>query len=240
MVDKNSPIPLYYQVKEKIKEDIKNGIYKSNEKLPTEKEFENLFQVSRITIRKAIEDLVSEGVLIKRRGAGTIVQKEKVVDQMLNLLGFTEKMEAKDFTVTSQVLYSAIEPADHRIASELELTEEESVLVIKRLRLIDGMPLGVFTTYIPAILGISIEEDFSKSLFKIYDKYNIAPYCSDRTISAILLDKYNANLLESKKGQPALQLHFITFDNDYRPIECVDGVCRGDIYSYKMRSYRKN
>jgi GntR family transcriptional regulator len=238
MMVKRTGLPLYYQVEENIRKKIENGVYPEGEKIPAESVLEKEFHVSRITIRKAVENLVQEGLLIKYQGIGTLVTKHFINDDMISLEGFTEKMERQGRKVSSTILEISVQTPGESIGESLHLVEGEQVLKICRIRNVDGSPLALFTTYIPMYLGVPETEDFSGSLFKVYPKYGIEPAYSDRSIHAVVIDEALAKVFQINKGVAALQMNYLTYDEEGRAIEYAEGIYRGDWYHYKMRVYR--
>ncbi len=234
-LDTASAMPLYYQLQEELRHTINAGIYKAGEMIPTEKVLELKYGVSRITVRKAIEELAHEGLLTKKQGKGTVVTRKIVEDDTSVLKGFTEKMEALGKKVSTEVLSVEVIKADEIISKNLDISIGEQVMKIRRLRKIDGEVLEIFAVYIPSKYGIPVTEDFSQSVFDIYCKYGLKPSYSDRKIQAINIDKEVATLLGVHKGDAGMQLHYITFDTKHRIIEYAEGICRGDYYSYKVR-----
>ena len=230
--------PLYYQVEESIRKRIENGTFLEGEKIPPEAELEKEFNVSRITVRKAVDNLVQDGLLKKQRGIGTIVTKNLIRDEVHSLEGFTEKMEKKGRKVSSIILGIDRLVPPNPIANALRLGAGAEVLRVIRLRMVDGIPLAVFNTYIPLSLGISEYEDFSHSLFDVYAKHGIKPHYSDRSMHAVMVDGQTAHMLQMKDSLVALQMNYCTFDDQDRPIEYAEGIYRGDLYYYKMRVYR--
>ena len=238
MMVKRTGIPLYYQVEEVIRKKIENGVFKEGDMIPAEIELEKEFHVSRITIRKAVENLVQDGLLLKQQGIGTIVTKHFINDEVNSLESFTEKMERQGRKVTSTLLEVRMQAPPEGIGENLNLIAGEQVLKISRIRNVDGSPLALFTTYIPAYLGIPSSEDFSGSLFEVYAKYGVEPSYSDRSIHAIVVDPTIASLLQITEGGAALQMNYLTYDGQGRVIEYAEGIYRGDWYHYKVRVYR--
>jgi len=238
MIVKRTGIPLYYQVEAVIRKKIESGVFKHGDKIPSELELANEFHVSRITIRKAVENLVQDGLLRKQQGIGTLVTKHLVSDAMNSLESFTEKMERQGRKVSSTLLDVCIQVPSEDIAESPNLSLGGQVLKISRIRNVDGLPLALFTTYVPVNLGIPPDEDFSGSLFDVYSRYGIEPYYSDRTFHAIVADQTVASMLHIAEGRAALQMNYLTFDEQGRAIEYAEGIYRGDWYNYKIRFYR--
>ncbi len=238
-IRQNEPgLPLYYQVAQSLRKRIEDGTFMEGQNIPPESELEKEFRVSRITIRKAVDNLVQDGLLQKFRGLGTVVTKNMIRDEVHNLEGFTEKMEKQGKKVSSTILSVDRLVPSHSILSFLRLPEGQEVLKISRLRNVDELPLALFHTFIPLWMGITEKEDFSHSLFDIYARHKINPNFSDRTIHAITVDHATALLLNMKDSLAALQMNYCTYDVGDRPIEYAEGIYRGDLYFYKMRVYR--
>lgn len=237
---KENRLPLYYRVEEDIKEKIKTCVFPEGQLIPPEAELEKIYNVSRITIRRAVDNLVHDGLLEKQQGIGTFVTKNLIKDEVYTLQGFTEKMESQGKAVSTEVLSVEIITPTELIAEALKLLPGEKVLKLSRLRNVDDFPLALFTSYIPKKLGIDSSEDFNHSLFNVFAQHNIFPYYSDRTIHAIVLDSKNAHYLKSGKGSPALQMKYVTYDQQGLPIEYAEGIYRGDGYYYKMRIFRSS
>ncbi|MDD3822954.1 MAG: GntR family transcriptional regulator [Sphaerochaetaceae bacterium] len=235
---KRTNLPLYYQIEQVLRERIMDGTFKEGSMIPPESQLEKEFQVSRITVRRAVENLVQLGLLRKQQGIGTTVTKSYIDDDINSLEGFTEKMERQGHRVSSTLLEAHYVVPSEPISVCLGLPAGTKVLLISRVRNVDGAPLALFNTYIPPNLGITDKEDFSGSLFEVYERHGIVPTYSDRTIRAINVCKRTAELLQINVNDAALQLNYEVFDGDGRPIEYDEGIYRGDWYQYKMRIYR--
>ncbi|MEW6623038.1 MAG: GntR family transcriptional regulator [Bacillota bacterium] len=238
-LNENSPVPLYFQLQEDLKKDIEMGIYKPNEMIPTEKELEKIYSVSRITVRKAIEGLVYEGVLIKKQGIGTIVSKKKVIENSLSLKSFSEKMKDQGIKVGTRVIEVARIVTSERIAEHLSIVPNEEVIYVKRLRFADDEPIGIFTSYIRKDTGVTENDDFTGSIFELFEnKYKLKIAASDRTITASQVSEEEAELLGIKPGEAVLMVKYVTFDDSNRPIEYAEGLYRSDKYQYNLRYTR--
>lgn len=239
-INDNSPIPLYFQIQEDLRTKINNQYYKNNEKIPTESQLEQEYGVSRITVRKAIEGLVYEGILVKRQGIGTIVSNRKINEDSLVLRSFTEKMTNQGFSIRTQVLEANHITISDRIAEHLQSHAKDKALYIKRVRYIDDEPIAIFSSYIPASIGIELDNDFGGSLFSIFeDKYNIKIHYSDRVISASLASKEEASLLSIRPNEAVLLVKYTTYDTSGRLVEYAEGVYRSDKYQYSLRYFRE-
>src|SRR5688572_7494126 len=158
-LDKKNPIPLYYQLAEQIREQIKAGALKPGAQLPSERELSEQVAISRMTVRQAIAYLVQQGVLTVRQGVGTFVAEPKLVHDTLHLLSFTEEMMRGDGSVSSQVLEQLLVKCPAGVAAELDLVPEAPAIKIVRLRLSKGIPLLLETIFVPAGFCPGLEQE---------------------------------------------------------------------------------
>jgi len=238
-INPRSPIPLYYQLQELIKSKIESGEYKPGELIPTEKELQKHYGVSRITVRNAISGLVFEDLLMKKQGYGTVVAKPRMVEDFSRLSSFTEKMEAQGAKVTTKVLEIQREYASIRISSHLDIPSETEILCIKRLRYVDEEPIALFTNYIRTDMGIGEDDDFNASIYKLLEEKGHRSITSgEKVIEAMIARSEEAELLGIQVGDPLLLIRNTTFDKDLLPIDYAEGVYRADRYKYVVRLKR--
>lgn len=151
-IEKSSPIPLYYQLAESIKEQIGSGHLRPGEQLPAERDLAEQVGISRMTARQAIAYLVREGTLEVRHGAGTFVASPKLTYDALHLLGFTAEMMRQGGVVGSRVLEQTVVTPPPRVAAELNLAPDDQAAKIVRLRFSNETPLLLETSFIPIAL----------------------------------------------------------------------------------------
>src|SRR5262249_47280003 len=147
LLNKNSPIPLYYQLAELLKEQVRSGEFKPGDQVRSERALGEQYGISRMTARQAISYLVREGVLVARHGFGTFVAEPKLTHDALHLLGFTEELMHRGGVIVSRVLEQAVVSPPARVAAELQLPANGSVIKIVRLRLSNGTPLLLETIF---------------------------------------------------------------------------------------------
>lgn len=171
----NSTITLFDQIETDLKEKIKNGIYQPGQKIPTEAELIEAYGVSRITIRRAIEDLTKEGILIKKQGKGTFVQEKKIIRKISHTISFTEACSLSSMTATSYVsMRKVLQPGELDIP-ESDLFSGEPVIYIQRIRMADGVPVICENNYYPySRFSFLLNESLDGSLYQLLEKkYNI-------------------------------------------------------------------
>src|ERR1700759_5140388 len=147
---------LYARIEEAIATEIAQGEYRPGDQLPTENVLLQRFQVSRITVRRAIQNLVRRGLLEIRRGLGTFVLSPQIEAELTKLTGFVEDINTTGRKATARVVSQSVVGASARVAERLQLAKGTKVMQIKRVRLADGMPISFDETYLPLPLGSQI------------------------------------------------------------------------------------
>lgn len=234
MVDKSNPVPLYYQLKLELRERIERGEWKPGDRLPSEWELCRLYQLSRMTVRQALLELVNEGWLRRERGRGTFVSKPKIRKPLARLTSFTEDMRARGKRPSSRVLRLEIITAPVRIAEALRIPMGHSVVLIERVRLADGEPMGIECCYL-SFEGCEaiLQEDLHGSLYELLTReYGQIPMRAEEQLEAALCPPREAKLLNIPRGAPVLRIKRVTFNQDDHPIEYVESVYRGDRYVF--------
>ena len=172
MLDKSRPIPLYYQVKESLLEKIKSNQFKVGDLIPSESELQEEYNVSRITIRRAIQELVQEGHLYTRQGRGTFVSKPKVSQELNLITSWAETMAAMGMRPETKRIEYFEEPAPVNIARLLDIPIGDKVYRIERLRYADGEPTCIMTNYLTvACRGSLYWIKGSESLYETLEKH---------------------------------------------------------------------
>ncbi|HEU5102893.1 MAG TPA: GntR family transcriptional regulator [Roseiflexaceae bacterium] len=241
VLDKHSPIPLYYQLAELIKEQIRSGELKPGAQLPAERTLSEQHAISRMTARQAISYLTREGTLIARHGLGTFVAEPKLTHDALHLLGFTEEIMQRGGKAISQVLEQALALPPLRVASELQLAPGEQVVKIVRLRLSDTMPLLLETTYIPASICPALtDEDLSiQSLYALLERRcGVRLKRARQTLEATVANEYESGLFGVAPGMAMILLEGVTYDERDRPTEYFKAIYRGDRFKFTFESER--
>ncbi|HYF83691.1 MAG TPA: GntR family transcriptional regulator [Clostridia bacterium] len=236
-VNKNSPLPLYYQLKDIICDLIENEELKPNDPIPPERELCEYHGVSRMTVNKAITNLVNEGLLYREQGKGTFVAKPKEGYQLSKLLSFTEDMKAKGLQVDTRIISFHKKSATKKIQKVLNLLEKEEVFEIKRLRLIAGEPYAIETAYLPVSLceDLTMEKLDKKSLYDILlSEYGLKMDYAHQTIEAVILDEYESEILQVQEKSIALMFSRKTYLEGDRPMELTKAVYRGDKYKFEV------
>jgi len=236
-INKNSPLPLYYQLKESILEAIKNEEIVVGEKIPSERELAEYHNISRMTVKKAVDILVNNDYLIKKQGRGTFVSNYKESYSISPLLSFTKEMEKKGLNYKNKILnFSKIK--DKKIAKKLNLKENDEFFKIERLRLIENKPFLLEKTYLSTkkIADLKKEDLKTNSLFKlIKNKYNIKLKNAEAEIEAVILNDQVAKKMKVKEGMLGLYFEQISRDENDEIIEYTSAYYRNDNYKFKFK-----
>ncbi|RFU63274.1 phosphonate metabolism transcriptional regulator PhnF [Bacillus sp. V59.32b] len=241
MINKNSPVPIYYQLQEQIKNMIEKGELTPGDLISSEREYAERYQISRMTIRQALTKLVDEGYLYRVKGKGTFVTERKIEQPLQGLTSFTEDMKARGMVPGNELLSFEIIPANNLIAGHLNIQEHGPVYEIKRIRLADDVPMALETTYIPAnlIKGLTDEIMRHQSLYDyIEDQQHIKIDRGEQVIESSIADQMESQYLKIKKGSPILLIQRKSYLEDGTPIELVKSVYRADRYRFMINMKR--
>jgi GntR family transcriptional regulator len=235
MLDKNYPLPIYYQLKELIRQKIAQGVWKPGDLLPSERELSEQYGISRMTARQALNELLSEGLVRRVQGRGTFVAELKVIQHLTRLTGYTEDMAKRGLRSGARVLQLEEIEATDRVAEPLGVDLGVSIVFLERLRLAEGTPMAIEASHIH-FDGVQalLEEDFENdSLYRILsEKYDVVPTRAEQQMEATLCSQRWQELLELQPGAPVLVMRRTTCDQLGRPIEYVESVYRGDRYVF--------
>ncbi len=236
-VQKNNPLPLYYQLKEILIELIDNEELKPGDAIPAERELCEMHGISRMTARKAIEDLSIEGLVYREQGKGTFVAEPKMKQQLSQLKGFTEQMEEKGLETSTNILSFVVKDATKKICKHLNLTDNKAVIEIKRLRYVENEPVAFETVWLPFNMCSTLTKDNleGKSLYKtLRQKYGYNFDLAKQSIEPIVINEYESKLLNIEPKAMALLFRRTTFLDDGRVIEYTKTINRSDKYKYEV------
>ncbi|MCP4626438.1 MAG: GntR family transcriptional regulator [bacterium] len=231
-IDFESKIPLYYQLKEQIKQHILDGEYKEGDLIPSEREFSDNYELSSTTIRRALNDLVQENFLERKAGKGTFVRHKKVKRDLHKVLGFTKNMTEMGLAPTTKVLSKKVVAANAFARKRLGLKKGDKVVRLERLRLADDVPMMLETRYIRTDLCPNIEkEELSSSLWRVFeDKYGLKPNCHSQGMKIATVSGHAAANLTLNDNSLVFLIKGVTYVQDHEPIECEESLYRSDKY----------
>lgn len=233
-------IPKYIQLARIIRDRIVQQVYAPGEQIPTEAELGAEHDVSRITVREALNRLVKEGWLVRRQGKGTYVAHQKLLRNVAKVYSFSTDMRRMGLEPRSQVLAVTVEEADAALVERLLLPPaSHRVTVIKRVRVANDVPILVETAIVPEYLcqGLADKPLESDSLYRIFaEDYQLVPHHAEETYEAIILGRDDAALLslDSDTPQPAFAIHRTTYLESGAILEMGSSVGRGDMLTLSI------
>jgi len=232
---------LYLQVRDIIVEQIESGKLAPGDPLPGERTMAEIYDVSRVTIRKCIGNLVEEGYLIRSRGKETVVANRKVSHRLGALLGVAEELSEVDNTIGIKLLKKGYEKITSDIRKHLNIEDNSSIYAFSRLIQKDNRPLIINYSYVPEDIGKLVEtlDLNSDKVFVFLENcgYNVS--YAEQVITAGVCTKKEAELLDYKIGAPALVIKRTTFLENGYPILYEKSIYRGDEYQYSIKLLRK-
>jgi len=234
-LDRNSPIPLYFQIAENLKQAIEDGTLKPGERLDNELDLTERLGVSRPTVRQAVQRLVDQGLVVRRRGLGTVVVAPRIL-RSVALTSLYDDLSAEGRHPATTVLAVRDIEADGEIASILALPSGARMLSVERLRLADGTPLAIMRNYLPAGLLENRKEDALEKtgLYELLRSQGVQLHAGEQVIGARQATAHEAKLLAATRGATVLTMTRTTFDADGRPVEHGSHAYLADRYSFKM------
>jgi GntR family transcriptional regulator len=233
---------LYSRVETVLAGEIADGALKTGDQLPTEDDLIARFEVSRITVRRAIQNLVRRGLVEIRRGKGTFVAEPKITQELTELSGFVEDMHALGRKPTARVISKEIVTADTTVAGHLGLTKGERVVRIRRVRLADGVPLSFDETYLPLKIGKKIITNNLKvePIFSLLErKYGVPLLEAEYKLEAVAAEGEVAAALRVKQGSPVFRIERTSYSTGNLPVDYEKLYYRGDLVRFVTRLARK-
>jgi GntR family transcriptional regulator, N-acetylglucosamine utilization regulator len=241
-IDKASPVPYYYQLRQVLERAVGNGALAIGDKIPTEAALCERYSVSRTVVRQALGDLERTGLVTRVKGRGTFVASPKVSEFVAqSLTSLHEDLTGRGERLETKVLRLELEPVSPHVAQMLELPESEQIVLLERLRFLRGEPLVVTTAHMPYSLCAPILElDMSeRSLFGTYERelgYKL--HRGTRAIESRAASAEVARHLGVTEGEPVLVFSGVTYLEDDRPIEYFVGIHRGDRSRFETELFR--
>jgi GntR family transcriptional regulator len=231
---RGSKLPFYHQLYEILRSKIVRGEWQPGDTVPPESELIEQYQVSRVTVRQALDRLVKEGLIYRQQGRGTFVAHPTVEQGLVRLVNFTQDMRNRGFEPGTQVVFSGLVPAPPDIAEKLQVEPGEELARLERLRLADGEPMSVEEShlvhrYCPGVL----QHDYvSNSLRELLDRnYGIRWSRAKQVIRAILASRDMAHLLSIRPKSALLYIERVSYSQQDVPVEFLRIYYRADRYS---------
>ena len=232
---------LYATVRQRLLDDIAQGIYRAGQQIPTESELCALYNVSRITIRKAISDLVKDDVLIRWQGKGTFVQSKKVENALLTVSGFTDFGVSQGKPTKEEVIEEERVSADP-FCERLNIPGGSDIFRLRRVMYLDGEPLFIDCSWIPLSRYPAFDEIYSPgaSTYQLFqERFDTRVVSDKKTIDIFTATKSEAQWLKCELGEPLFRISKIAFDQHDRPVHYSELFCRANRVSLTIDNHRR-
>nr|WP_281251112.1 GntR family transcriptional regulator [Streptomyces indicus] len=234
-VDRNSPVPLYYQLSRQLEEAIEQGKLAPGSLLGNEIELAGRLGLSRPTVRQAIQSLVDKGLLVRRRGVGTQVVHSQV-KRPLELSSLYDDLETAGQRPATQVLHNVVEPASAEVAAMLGLAEGADVHRIERLRFAHDEPVAYLRNHLPVgLLPLETPHLEATGLYRLMRNASITLHSARQAIGARAAGAEEAARLGEPEGAPVLTMARTTFDDMGRAVEYGSHLYRASRYSFEFQ-----
>jgi len=235
MVDRASPVPLYFQIARQLEAAIDSGQFPAGSHLPSEVELAQRLAISRPTVRQAIERLIEQGLVARRRGIGTCVVPRRV-RRAVQLTSLHDDLVASGRRPTTTVLSLARAPAQGAVAEALNVAEGTPVVRLQRLRCADGAPLGLMHNHLPVdVLALDAASLEAQGLYALLRARGLYPQIAEQTIGARAATAEEARLLATRPRQSVLTITRTAYSSTGRPIEYGQHCYRADRYAFEIR-----
>jgi GntR family transcriptional regulator len=238
MLNRDNPVPLYYQLELILKENIESGVWNENEKIPSEHDLSKQYGVSRVTVRAVLTKFVNDGFLYRIQGKGTYVSAPKIVTSNVSYTGIREQLETQGFNTTTKVIQITEIDANASVRKRLNLAEgNDRVIFIERVRYVNDIPFSLHRSYLPEFIGASIDEDqlVDEQLCVILSRdYGLNRARVVETLESTIGDSYETSLLGINNNHPLLLLQDIIYSSSGVAFEYSKVLFRGDKMKMKF------
>ena len=233
-IDRSSPVPLYFQAATQIERAILDGVLEVGQRLDNEIVLAETLGLSRPTMRRAIQELVDKGLLVRKRGVGNQVVQGQV-RRSVELTSLYDDLRRSGRAPSTTVLHVGTEPAPDHVAGQLGVPPGTEVTRLDRLRLTGGQPLAVMVNFLPADLGVADPDALSAGgLYDLLRRKGVHIRIAHQRIGARPAPPQEAELLGEKAGGPLLTMQRTAFDDVGRAVEYGSHVYRPELYAFDV------
>jgi GntR family transcriptional regulator len=222
-LERSNPLPLYYQLKEVLRQQIRSGHLEPHAAIPSEPELVASYHVSRATVRQALNELVHEGLLYRQHGKGTFVCEPRIQQTLSELASFSEELKRRGKRPGGLLVVSELTRGSETVRDRLKLADEEQVMRLERVRTADGAPWAYENDYLPypRCSGVyqRAREVADGSLYALMASEGLSPYVAEQTMKGGTATEREADLLQIGNGEAGLRYTCTTYDSTGQPIQ---------------------
>lgn len=229
-----SSSPLYHQLMQRIADDIEKGNYPVGSRIPPEHELEETYQVSRVTVRRALAELTSEGLLERKQGKGTFVSTPRISQDLKSIHSFHDSCKKNGVRAGTRVIHVTEIDADATDIQDLNLREGDRVVETLRVRSADGEPVTLEKNHFSTVYSYLENENLNGSLYNVLRDYGVEPKEATHSISLAFATETQAKLLNIETGSPLIRLKEVVFDQKGRPLHNSLQLIRGDRFVFRI------
>ena len=236
MIEKHNGMTIYSQVKSDIEFKIKHEIYKVGDKLPTNMQLCDIYNVSRITINRALAELEADGYIEKHQGKGCYVRFKEINQNMSSFYRFTDELKKMGMVPSAEFVSLKLISPGYEVANALGIGIDENVFLLKRLRLADGVIVAYDRSYIPEkyIPNFGRDKIVNDSLYEgLQQHYGFRPNHSEETIEAVIIDDKDAKKMKIEPNSPVLKVRRVSYYNGTK-VEFNSRIVNSKVFKYKM------
>ncbi len=229
-----SSSPLYHQLMQRIADDIEKGNYPIGSRIPPEHELEETYNVSRVTVRRALAELTSEGLLERKQGKGTFVSTPRISQDLKSIHSFHDSCRMNGVKPGTWVVHVLEITADTPDIQELNLREGDHVIETVRIRTADGLPVALEKNHFSMAYSYLENENLGGSLYNVLKEYGVEPKQATHDISMTYATESQAKLLNAEPGIPLIRLREVVYDQKGRPLHNSLQLIRGDRFVFRI------
>ncbi len=231
---KTSESPLYKQLMQRLRNDITAGVYPSGERIPGEQALCEIYGVSRVTVRKALDEIVREELLVRRQGKGTFVAQEKIKRDLSHVTSFSDACAQIGQTAETRLIERKRETATAEDRARLGIASGGDVISVCRLRLSDGEPVMLEYNRFSAAFRFLWDDPLTGSLYRLLSNHGFVPSSAVHDISLGHAKEPVSRLLDTKPGDALLLLDQLVFDQHGNPLHLSKQWIRGDKFTFRI------
>lgn len=237
-IHRSGATPYYVQLAEILRDQVRRGIWKPGDLLPSEADLGTMYDISRTAVRQALDELVAEGLVEKEKGKGSFVAHPRTAQFIVQeVRGFNEEMTSKGFTVQTRILEQSSVQAPKHVSDELGITRDSQVVMIDRVRSADNTPIVHVVTYLPLprFEALGSMDLSGASLYSVLgETFGVIPTGGRRQIDAVAAAREKSELLQVEVGSPLLRMSAVNMDQHGVPFEYFRAWYRGDLASFDI------